>query len=433
MKNEKEYKVLKAVIKNFKGIEDLTMNVNGQHVILIGDNALCKSSATDAIWTTLSAKRTPQQPIRKGSDKAEVMVIVGNDDIKYQIERKYTEKGNYLEITSPEGFKSSKIANLTNLVGDVDFNVFEFIELGKTVPGRREQVGIIKKFLDDQVIMQLDENNGEIFNIKETRAGLNVRLRDLKGLVNTESKGIGFDDAEKFSEHKNLSEINDRYRGALEHNSTWTQFVNKWCPDTASPFVDADEIVDTIEKKITSLNNQIAELCTEKRKVNEFNQEDTSALKVEYETAKEHNDKVDKVKGHLEHKAELERKSKDYDNWGTRISHIEKENRKLITEGEIPVDGLTFDEDGLYLNGLPFTEEQLATSELIEVGVDLAIAKKSKVKIIRISHGESLGSKKFTDLIKAGNKKGYQFFIEKVDSTKKQLKLQYFNDVKDLK
>ena len=69
----------------------------------------------------------------------------------------------------------------------------------------------------------------------------------------------------------------------------------------------------------------------------------------------------------------------------------------------------------------------------MEVGVELAVAKNPKVKIIRINRGESLGEKKFDNLIKFCNKKGYQLFIEKVDGTKKELKLQYFNTLKDLK
>lgn len=431
--NEKDYKVQKVVIKDFKGIEDLTMDVNGQHVILIGDNELGKSSATDAIWTNLSAKRIPQQPIRQGAGKAEVMVVVGNDQVEYQIERKYTEKGNYLEITSPEGFKSSKIANLTNLVGDVDFNVFEFVELGKTVPGRREQVGIIKRFLSDKVVDKIDDNNIRIGKIKETRSGLNVRIRDLKGLVNTESKEINFDDAEKFSSHKDLNKIQDKYREAVDHNGIWKQFVMRWCKAPERPVVEVEEIVSAIEAKISELKSKIGEFELERKKVIDFTPKDTDTLRKEFEAAKEFNDKVDQVKKYLEHKDEFEVKTKEYDKWAVEINRIEVESKLIISESEVPVEGLTFDEDGLYLNGLPFTEEQIATSQLMEVGVDLAIAKKPKVKIIRINHGESLGIKKFNELIKVCNKKGYQLFIEKVDSTKKQLKLQYFNDIKDLK
>ncbi|MBA7662177.1 hypothetical protein ES703_70203 [subsurface metagenome] len=433
MENQKQYKVLKVHIKNFKGIEDLTMDVNGQHVILIGDNELCKSSATDAIWTTLSAKRIPQQPIREGTDKAEVIVIIGNDEVQYQIERKYTEKGSYLEITSPEGFKSSKIANLTNLVGDVDFNVFEFIELGKTVPGRREQIGIIREFLNDKTIKILDENSLKIVNIKESRTGLNVRLRDLKGLINTGNENYNFEDAEKFSKPVDLNKIHDEYQKAIDHNSAWKQFVIKWCPGLESPLVGVDEITGEIDKSISELQTKIVELSVEREKIINFKQTDVLKLRTEFEAAKEHNNKVDQVKIHLEHKDEFEKKMKEYDKWGVEIKRIEIENKKLITESEIPVDGLTFDEDGLYLNGLPFTEEQLATSQLMDAGVDIRIAKKPKVAIVRISHGESYGEKRFKELIESCNKRGYQLFIEKVDSTKKELKLQYFNDIKDLK
>ncbi len=458
--NEKQYKVQRVVIKDFKGIGDLAMNINGQHVILIGDNELGKSSALDAIWTNLSAKRIPQQPIKEGADKAEVMVVVGNDKMEYQIERKYTEKGSYLEITSPEGFKTSKIANLTSLVGDIDLDVFDFVELSKTVPGRREQVDIIKKFLDPDTIQKLDGNNFKISQIKETRSGLNVRIRDLKGLVNDGVKDFDFEDVEKYAEHKDLNKVNDKYQAALEHNITWTQFGEKWCPATVEPVLEtiltaidsrekvkSNEIDVSIKEKkddIEKLKTEISELEKdqknltvsangEKQKVTDFKKADTEALKEEYQTVKDHNDKVEKVKGHLKNKAELEEKTKDYDSWGSKISKVEKETKQIISESEVPVTGLTFDEDGLYLDGLPFTEEQIATSKLMEVGVELAVAKNPKVKIIRINRGESLGEKKFDNLIKFCNKKGYQLFIEKVDSTSKELRLQYFNTLKDIR
>lgn len=458
---EKQYKVQKVVIKDFKGIEDLAMNVNGQHVILIGDNELGKSSALDAIWTNLSAKRIPQQPIRQGAVRAEVMVVVGNDELKYEIERKYTEKGSYLEITSPEGFKTSKIANLTSLVGDIDLDVFDFVELSKTVPGRRDQVTIIKKFLNDETIKKLDDNSFKISQIKETRSGLNVRINDLKGLVNTGAAKFDFDDVEKFTDHKDLNVIQDKYQKAIEHNTGWTNIVNKWCDTSLPEAIEIDEVTDAIEEakvgkcneidlaikgkngEIERLKKEIVELSKnkegriayydgEKLVVKDFKKEDTATLKEEYETGKTHNDKVDKVKEHLKNKTELEEKKKDYDTWSSKVTKIEQETRQIITESEVPVKGLTFDEDGLFLNGLPFTEEQLSTSELMEVGVELAVAKNPKVKIIRINRGESLGEKKFDNLIKFCNKKGYQLFIEKVDGSKKELKLQYFNTLKDL-
>jgi|GEM_PF-4500590 len=462
MENLNQYKVQRVVIKNFKGLEDLAMNVNGQHVILIGDNELGKSSALDAIWTNLSAKRIPKEPIKQGASKAEVMVVIGNDDLKYQIERKYTEKASYLEITSPEGFKTSKIANLTSLVGDIDLDVFSFVELSKTVPGRREQVEIIKKFLDEETILKLNNNNFKITQIKETRSGLNVRIRDLKGLVNTGATEFDFEDVEKYVEHKNLNTIQDKYQVAIEHNTTWTNFVHKWCPDTFSESTSIDAIINAIDVRkkekgneidvsVSEKNNAIEILKKEiavleenkknltvladeeKQKINAFKKADTEALKEEYEAGKTHNDKVDKVKEHLKNKTELEEKTKDYDSWGGKITKVEQEIKQIISESKVPVTGLTFDEDGLYLDGLPFTEEQISTSKLMEVGVELAVAKNPKVKIIRINRGESLGEKKFSELIKFCNKKGYQLFIEKVDGTKKELKLQYFTTLKDLK
>jgi len=462
MENLNQYKVQKVVIRNFKGIEDLAMNVNGQHVILIGDNELGKSSALDAIWTNLSAKRIPKEPIKQGASKAEVMVVIGNDDMKYQIERKYTEKGSYLEITSPEGFKTSKIANLTSLVGDIDLDVFSFVELSKTVPGRREQVEIIKKFLDEETLLKLNNNNFKITQIKETRSGLNVRIRDLKGLVNTGTAEFGFEDVEKYAEYKDISEINDKYRVAIEHNNIWKRYEEKWCPGSFQELIDLDTILNAIDVRkkekgtvievimqdkydaIEKLKKEISELVgnqkdltvyakAEKQKVTDFKKADTEALKEEYEAGKTHNDKVDKVKEHLKNKTELEEKTKDYDSWGGKITKVEQEIKQTISESKVPVTGLTFDEDGLYLDGLPFTEEQISTSKLMEVGVELAVAKNPKVKIIRINRGESLGEKKFAELIKFCNKKGYQLFIEKVDGTKKELKLQYFTTLKDLK
>ncbi len=124
-------------------------------------------------------------------------------------------------------------------------------------------------------------------------------------------------------------------------------------------------------------------------------------------------------KDHEEKLAQIENLESEVKRLGDEVANADVKIKEIMAESEFPIKELEISEDGLLYKGLPFDETSLATSELIDVGVKLAIAKKPNTKIIRIPRGESLGKEKLDLVCKYAEKHGYQLFIERVTEDEK--------------
>jgi len=460
MKQEK-YKVKKLVVKDFKSIENLDYDFNGKSAFIIGDNSFGKTSLIQSIWACLSKKSLPQQPIRKGAEKAEIITIIGNDKMEYKVKLSITEKGEYLEITSPDGFTTTKLANLEKLVGDIDFDIFEFIDLGKTVPGRRKQVEIIKSFLSQETINELVKHDETLSKITETRQYINKRIADLKGLVNTD----GFSD-EQVETYKELIPVTDLLRAydeAKTHNDSLakhTEVLEKMVNDKNSVIENSRKLVESkkqqikdleetikraeetmmkVEQDIKDIGSEIAEkVIIIDKSISEQNEVITTFVPIPLDEMKDkidkanyHNEMVTKISGAMVNRNELATNTEKYSELGKQMKSTETEKAKIISGSTLPIEGLTFDDNGLYLNGLPLTEEQLATNELIRVGCKLAIAKNPNVGIVKISRSESLGKVALAEMLKLAKDNDFQFFFEEVGRDATELRIQIVEDTNE--
>lgn len=97
-----------------------------------------------------------------------------------------------------------------------------------------------------------------------------------------------------------------------------------------------------------------------------------------------------------------------------KLSDLLKERETLIAKSELPIAGLTFTDDGLELNGVPFVAGKVSDSQIMEVAAKLIIASNPTVKVFRIARGESLGEKRLQAIIDIAKANGFQGFIEEV-------------------
>lgn len=105
-----------------------------------------------------------------------------------------------------------------------------------------------------------------------------------------------------------------------------------------------------------------------------------------------------------------------------------KERENLIAKSKLPIDGLTFTDDGLELNGVPFVAGKVSDSQIMEVAAKLIIASNPTVKVFRIARGESLGAKRLQSLIELARKEGYQGFIEEVKRGQDDLVIEEYSE-----
>lgn len=111
-----------------------------------------------------------------------------------------------------------------------------------------------------------------------------------------------------------------------------------------------------------------------------------------------------------------------------KLSDLLKERETLIAKSELPIAGLTFTDDGLELNGVPFVAGKVSDSQIMEVAAKLIIASNPTVKVFRIARGESLGAKRLQSLIELARKEGYQGFIEEVKRGQDDLIIEEYSE-----
>ena len=118
-----------------------------------------------------------------------------------------------------------------------------------------------------------------------------------------------------------------------------------------------------------------------------------------------------------------------------KIAELEEKTDKLATEREaiikkskLPIDGLNFTDDGLELNGVPFTPGKVSDSQIMEVAAKLIICKNPTVKVFRVGRGESLGKNRLQSLLELAKKSGYQGFIEQVVREQNEMRVEEYTE-----
>ena len=110
------------------------------------------------------------------------------------------------------------------------------------------------------------------------------------------------------------------------------------------------------------------------------------------------------------------------------IATLLNERAGLISNAELPIDGLTFTDDGLELNGVPFVPGKVSDSQTMEIAAKLVIASNPTVKVFRIARGESLGAKRLQTIVELARKNGYQGFIEQVKRGQDEMQVEEYTE-----
>lgn len=153
---------------------------------------------------------------------------------------------------------------------------------------------------------------------------------------------------------------------------------------------------------------------------------DVRALDEELEQAQLVNREI----GKRERRDELEAQVLAAERESERLSGLmrarEAQKTEALASAKMPVEGLTFDENGVWFKGIPL--EQLAHSEKIRVGCALAIAaveekqrkdKAGKLRCIPIDDAESLDDESLGILAAMAEEHDFQLILFKVDASGK--------------
>jgi hypothetical protein len=344
----------------------------------------------------LTGKDIPEEPIRKGKEYAKICVTVKSDEgSKFIVERRFTKDGGTLIVKTSDGAKfSSPQKFLDEKIGKISFEPFDFI---------RKQPREQKKFLMELLgidLSSIDAEKKHLLSEKDIAAKKYIVLKSQQDKYSSIGDELERKDSvEIIEKYKDWLRIAEESRGKRSRLEFLTGRVK--------------ELKEELEK-----SNKELEILRHEN----LEEPDLSDLKKEIEAINEHNKRYEEQKilkqkyKEKNDEAVLEnQKGKDL---SFKIKALEEKRVSIISNTNMPIDGLNFSEDGLLFEGLPFTEEQLSTSKLIEVGIKIQMALNPSLRIMRIKDGSLLDSETLKIIKNSANENDYQLFIERVSDSK---------------
>lgn len=445
---------------NFQVIKEFNADFDGNVYFITGDNELGKSTLLKAIGALLTGNR--DAVLRNGEDKGFAKMVVGDDGEEYEVELRFTKanpRGTLSIKQKTTGMRSDNVSMLQRIFGYTDFDAVEFSRWSETAEGRRKQIEVVKALLPEKVRERIAAIDSEVVKVKETRKDANAEVRTYSTICANAERQLKPGDVKTYAEKKDITALMD------EQNQN-AQLIEKAKTVRAAlkqRTEQLDAIPGEIERENARYQNELAESdarleaaklayesavkdharrkqdsedfhasCLadiekrradyEARKANaeswleryEANNPENLDTAEQLRKAEEHNRINALVVDYLTKKAQKDAAEKKVREYETMLSDLAKERETLISSAELPIAGLSFTDDGLELNGVPFVAGRVSDSQIMEVAAKLIIASNPTVKVFRIARGESLGEKRLQAIIDIARANGFQGFIEEV-------------------
>lgn len=448
--------VKKLELVNFQVIKEFNADFDGNVYFITGDNELGKSTLLKAIGALLTGNR--DAVLRNGEDKGFAKMVVGDDGEEYEVELKFTKanpRGTLSIKSKTTGMKSDNVSMLQKIFGYTDFDAVEFSRWSETAEGRRKQIEVVKSLLPEEVRTRIAEIDTTVAGLKTERTGVNRDLKTYKSISDAAGQGLTTQDLKTYTKQKDITELMKEQaenaqliekaktvRSALEQRKKQLEEIPERLAEAKATYEKAiEEAKKAIERTEKLYKEAIAQIESEKadyeaRKANAekwlANYEENNPEKLDtaeqLRKAEEHNKKAAKVADYLSKKKQADDKKAEAEKMDSEIAELSAEREKLISSAKLPISGLSFSDDGLVLNDVPFVAGKVSDSQIMEVAAKLIIASNPTVKVFRIARGESLGAKRLQSLIELARKEGYQGFIEEVKRGQDDLIIEEYSE-----
>lgn len=455
--------IKKLELLNFQVIEKFEAEFTGNLYFVTGDNELGKSTLLKAIGALLTGER--DAVLRNGASKGFAKMIVGDDGEEFDVSLSFTENNPRGTLTIKQkstGMATNNVSMLSRIFGYQDFDAVEFSRWSETADGRRKQIAVVKSLLPVSVRDRIDAIDVEVAGLKNERTGVNRDVKTFAGFVETIEKQLEPGDVEKYGKPVDVTELMEKQRtnaALIEKAKTVRAALAQRTEQLAEIPARMQAIDEALAQKKAELEARIEEARIAYEQAQEKAKTDREALKAEktdletrkanaeqwlakYEDnnpektnipdllaqAETHNKKHSLVEQYKEKKEQFDAVTAKAQEMDAKIDSLGKERAGLISSAELPIDGLTFTDDGLELNGVPFVPGKVSDSQIMEIAAKLIIASNPTVKVFRIARGESLGAKRLQTIIDIAKRNGFQGFIEQVQRGQNEMLVEEYTE-----
>lgn len=409
-------RIVELQAENFKRIKSVDIKPQGDAVIIAGQNDQGKSSCLDAIMAALgkaTGKDIPE-PIRRGENHAEVMLDLGDIRVRRVWDR---GKAARVELTTDDGKKfSSPQAILDGLVGKLAFDPLEFARMAP-----RDQRATLLKLVE--LPFDIDEHDRARQELLAAKTEVTRRIKQLNDVT---PQSIPFDTPDEEIASAEIMQqldalrkqraLNDRKRDELRIEERNLEI----CGETVN---DLERKVEEAEAKLKTARAELAlsESTMQQRKniytshqaeVAALVDPDTSEMEAKLASLDEINRNVRAKQANRKHAADIGKAQSDFIDADVLLDAHDEQKMTALKEAKFPVEGLSFSEDGVLFNDLPFA--QASESQRIMVSSAMGMAMNPKLRVLFIRDGSLLDDSRLEMITQLATEKDYQIWVERI-------------------
>lgn len=386
--------------ENYKRLVAVDISPSGDIVTIAGKNAQGKSSVLDSIYAALAGgDGKVDKPIREGQDAATVRLDLGD----LVVIRKWRKNdGGTLTVEAKDGARySSPQTVLDDLVGRFAFDPLAFIHQKP-----KDQVATLLTTVD----LPFDPDELE----RQRRGAYDARTEAGREVKRLEGQLSGYPETDPAlpEQETAASTIIEQIEQARQQNTLAEQ--QGFRLRARANLVDEAEA--TLARARDALASARSALDEAKAEI-PFAPVEIAPLTAKLSTIEDENARIRKQAERARVDVELSEARATHEKHASRIATIEKQKADALAGVNFPIDGLSFDDDGVTLNGIPLS--QASSAEQLRVSVALAMAANPSLRVLRILDGSLLDSDSMKIIADLAAERDYQVWVEVVDESGK--------------
>lgn len=353
---------------------------NGGLVIIGGNNAQGKSSVIEAIIAALGGNRgLPERPVNDEADKAHIRIELDELIVEKTISR---NAAPVLKVTARQGGRIQKPQQLLDtLIGKLSFDPLEFAN-GNPKTQVDMLLGVINLGID------LDEWAAKRQSLYDARTEVGREKKRLDGVLATLPMVPANAPTEEVDVSALVQQLLVRQR--------------------------ADNRLEELRLLVDDLQSRLSAAMDEARSIATWRSEQPTvgALQQQVSTIRETNQLVRAA-------GERRKVSEDWHNADAMYQHqsdllatLDKQKADALARANMPHPALSMSEDGVLMNGRPFS--QASSAERLQASVAVAAAANPNLRLILIREGSLLDGEAMDTLAGFAAGANFDLLIERV-------------------
>lgn len=402
-------------IKRIKAIEIVPGENN--LVEITGKNGAGKTSALDAIEWALAGTRSHQkEPIRRGENKAKIVLHVG----EYKITRQFRKRrladetenvttGLMVENKDGSRFMSPQLM-IEGFLSTLTFDPLEFSKLNG-----KDQYKVLTGLLGID-LSEIESLNAEDYSARtlRNRNAKEAQIQADRIQLPKEVPAQRVSVAELMTELRCMDAANSEIAESEDHLRGMKESLDRLKGQVA----DVEQSIRRLQATHDELQNEAAAIENQIDTYPDIPpRHDTEPIRDRIAGAEEHNAIFERA---AQKKALLdtaERNAKIADNLTEAMALRQREARKMVEEADMPVEGLGLKDGVVTFDGFPL--DQASDAAKLRVSCAIAMRQNADLRVIRVREGSLLDDDNLKLLAEMADEHDYQVWIERVDSTGK--------------